>query len=67
MNDEKFTRMADQNEMLTRQVQHALSNDSRYGPDVAAEYPKFIANLPKDIGVNEGIAKTKEFLDKHRK
>ena len=67
MNDEKFTRMADQNEMLTRQVQHALSNDSRYGPDVADEYPKFIASLPKDIGVNEGIAKTKEFLDKHRK
>ncbi|HBV1819911.1 TPA: conjugal transfer protein TraG [Klebsiella pneumoniae] len=67
MNDEKFTRMADQNEMLTRQVQHALSNDSRYGPDVAAEYPEFIASLPKDIGVNEGTAKTKEFLDKHRK
>ena len=67
MTDEKFTRMADQNEMLTRQVQHALSNDSRYGPDVAAEYPKFIANLPKNIGLKEGTAKTKEFLDKHRK
>ena len=67
MSDEKYTRMADRNEMLTQQVQRALSNDSRYGPDVAAEYPKFIASLPKNIGVNEGTAKTKEFLDRHRK
>ncbi len=45
----------------------SLANDSRYGPDVAAEYPKFIASLPSNIGVNEGTKMTKDFLDKHRK
>ncbi|MGS1802776.1 conjugal transfer protein TraG N-terminal domain-containing protein (plasmid) [Klebsiella pneumoniae] len=67
INDEKFTRMSDQNQMLTESVQKALANDSRYGPDVAAEYPKFIASLPSNIGVNEGTKMTKDFLDKHRK
>ncbi|WP_407263283.1 hypothetical protein [Klebsiella quasipneumoniae] len=67
INDEKFIRMSDQNQMLTESVQKALANDSRYGPDVAAEYPKFIASLPSNIGVNEGTKMTKDFLDKHRK
>lgn len=67
INDDKFTRLADQNKMLTDNIQRTLANDSRYGPDVAEAYPKFIASLPDNIGVEEGTARTKDFLDQHRK
>nr|QTX14766.1 hypothetical protein [Klebsiella pneumoniae] len=63
INDEKFTEMSDQKSDAYRiSTKKALANDSRYGPDVAAEYPKFIASLPSNIGVNEGTKMTKDFF-----
>lgn len=65
MNDEKFTRMVDQNEILTRQFQHILSKYYRYGPDAPKVCAKFIASLAKNTGVKEGMNMIRVVLDKH--
>ncbi|BDA57899.1 MULTISPECIES: conjugal transfer protein TraG N-terminal domain-containing protein [Enterobacteriaceae] len=65
--EDKFTRMSDQSQQMMSNVQHRLSEDPRYGPEAAADYPRFVGNLSGNLSERESSDKAKEFLDKHRK
>ncbi|HHC5199452.1 TPA: conjugal transfer protein TraG N-terminal domain-containing protein [Klebsiella pneumoniae] len=65
--EDKFNRMSDQSQQMMSNVQRRLSDDPRYGPEVAAEYPQFVGSLPGNLSETESSDRAKQFLDKHRK
>ncbi|ENY7750319.1 hypothetical protein ACVUJB_005456, partial [Klebsiella pneumoniae] len=65
--EDKFNRMSDQSQHMMSNIQRRLSEDPRYGPEAAAEYPQFVGSLPGNLSETESSDRAKEFLDKHRK
>ncbi|HCE8707540.1 TPA: conjugal transfer protein TraG N-terminal domain-containing protein [Raoultella planticola] len=65
--EDKFTRISDQSQQMMSNVQHRLSEDPRYGPEAAADYPRFVGSLSGNLSERESSDKAKEFLDRHRK
>ena len=65
--EDKFSRLSDQSQQMMSNVQHRLSEDPRYGPEAAADYPRFVGSLSGNLSERESSDKAKEFLDKHRK
>jgi conjugal transfer mating pair stabilization protein TraG len=43
-------------------VQHRLSEDPRYGPEAAADYPRFVGSLSGNHSERESSDKAKDFL-----